>query len=273
MWMSLVAASALTACSAALPDDRSSVAATTVSVASTVSVGPTSTVATTSAVTSPATGHVPPRVVLVGDSLALEAAPHLPALLPGQAFEHHTFGGTAPCDWLEADIGYNDDSVVVFSFLGNASSACMAPTGQMPRGDEIVERYRSDVTALVAAAIAAGALVVLLGQPPVSPDNVDGNALVVLLNELYAELARAPDVSFVDAGAALESEQGAFAERLPCRADEPECGADGSIVVRSDDGVHFCPGTYVSPCPTYSSGAVRFAEAIAVAAHDPARFD
>ena len=267
MWMSLVAASALTACSAALPDDRSSVAA------STVSVGPTSTVATTSAVTSPATGHVPPRVVLVGDSLALEAAPHLPALLPGQAFEHHTFGGTAPCDWLAADIAYTDDSVVLFSFLGNASSACMAPSGQMASGDEILQRYRTDVAALMERATSAGAMVVLLGQPSVSPDNVDGNSLVVALNELYTEFALAPGVSFVDAGAALENEDGTFAERLPCRADEPECGADGSIVVRSEDGVHFCPGTYVSPCPTYSSGAVRFAEAIAVAAQDPSRFD
>ena len=40
------------------------------------------------------------------------------------------------------------------------------------------------------------------------------------------------------------------------------CGADGSNIVRNDDGVHMCPGTAALPCPVYSSGAYRFATAI-----------
>ncbi|MEQ1786121.1 MAG: hypothetical protein ABL966_03640, partial [Acidimicrobiales bacterium] len=56
-----------------------------------------------------------------------------------------------------------------------------------------------------------------------------------------------------------------FALALPCLPGEVECGTTGRNAVRSDDGVHLCPGTAPTPCPVYSSGAYRFAEAIAAA--------
>jgi len=71
-------------------------------------------------------------------------------------------------------------------------------------------------------------------------------------------------VAFVDAGAAVETPDGSFAATLPCLPGEAECGPDGTNPVRNDDGVHLCPGAS-GPCPVYSSGAFRFASAIAAA--------
>jgi len=78
--------------------------------------------------------------------------------------------------------------------------------------------------------------------------------------------------SGVDAGAAVESADGSYTDRLPCTALDMDCAADGTTVVRGD-GVHFCPVVGVSPCPVWSSGAARFGMTIAAAAADPQRLD
>ena len=84
--------------------------------------------------------------------------------------------------------------------------------------------------------------------------------------DLFGELAA--QVIDVDAGAAVESPSGGFTWDLPCMSIEPSCGANGSNVVRSPDGIHFCPdGTpstrgVTGPCDEYSPGAFRFALAI-----------
>lgn len=202
-------------------------------------------------------------VVFVGDSLAVEAAPYLPALLQERTLVPKVFGGTAPCDWLGADLGIQANSVVVFSFIGNALTPCMADgPGAFLAGQAIVEKYRTDLVVLIAQAQSAGARVLLVGQPkrgdPVRPDELE-TGLAALYNELATD-----DVAFVDAGAAVENPDGTFAHELPCLPGELECDASGSNVVRSDDGVHFCPGiTPMGECPAWSSGAFRFATAIA----------
>ena len=85
----------------------------------------------------------------------------------------------------------------------------------------------------------------------------------------YAQIAAAdPEhVTYVDAGAAVEGPGGTFARTLPCLIGEPctgpVVGGVPSNVVRSPDGVHFCPVTVVRvSCPVYSSGAFRFADAM-----------
>jgi hypothetical protein len=76
-------------------------------------------------------------------------------------------------------------------------------------------------------------------------------------------------VTYVDAGASVEGPGGVFTWSLPCLPTEP---CDGLIVagipsnvVRAPDGVHFCaPSTAAEGCDnTYSSGAFRFASAMA----------
>ncbi len=213
----------------------------------------------------------PAAVVLIGDSLAVEAADFLPALLTGQAFVPQSFGGTAVCDWLPKDLGLAAGTVAIISFSGNNGTPCMVADGTTLQGDELVARYRSDAIALIDLALRAGTSVVLVGQP--ARGDPQGNATIDALNALYRELAAAPGVSFVDAGAAVETVDGAFTPTLPCFPSEPSCDAAGSVVVRSDDQLHFCPGAYQTPCGKYSPGAFRFAGAIVPAAVDPAAFD
>ena len=215
---------------------------------------------------SPATTHTSADVVFVGDSLAEQAAQYLGPLLRGRHLVPEFLGGTAPCDWLAKNIQIATGSVVVISFTGNSLSPCMSDNaGGHLSGSAVVDRYRADVTALVEVAKSAGARVLLVGQP-IHADTTPGNDIVAGLNTVYSGLAKGASVTFVDAGAAVENPDGTFAKFLRCLPGETECGPFGSNVVRNDDGRHFCPGSPPpGPCPVYSSGAFRFANAIATA--------
>lgn len=208
------------------------------------------------------------NVVLVGDSLAVQARPYLAPLLGSLTLTDKSFGGTAPCDALDKDLQISAGSVVVISFTGNAISPCMADgAGGFLQGAAVVAKYRADVVALIALAQAAHARTLLVGQP-VRAVMDPANDLVAAINATYVELARTSHVAFVDAGATVENPDGTLAVSLPCLPGEQECGPDGTNVVRSDDGLHFCPGppTPTVDCPVYSSGAFRFANAIATSA-------
>lgn len=203
-------------------------------------------------------------VVLVGDSLAVEAAQFLPTLVEPSPFASYVFGGTAPCDWLTTDLQLTADSVLVISFIGNSGTACMADgAGGFLQGQAILDKYRTDVSALIELARSAGARVLLVGQPP-RIDSAQSNEVVGGLNAIYTELVTGEGIAFVDAGAVIENPDGTYAALLPCLPNEPLCDASGSNAVRSDDGLHLCPGPAAPPpCQVYSSGAFRFAEAIA----------
>lgn len=220
--------------------------------------------ATSDTATPKASGTID-QVVLIGDSLGEQTSPHLQRLVGSRTFVAHVFGGTAPCDWLGKDLSITPTSVAVFSFIGNSSTACMADgAGGFLHGQALVDKYRSDVVALVAQVRATGAQVLMVGQPQ---RQGDANVEIEMagLNELYSGLTEPGAVSFVDAGAATEDANGAFVLRLPCLPGETQCDADGSIAVRSEDGVHFCSNTAGAGCSEYSSGAFRFAATIATA--------
>lgn len=205
-----------------------------------------------------------PTVVFVGDSLAVETTQFLPTLVEPRALVPHVFGGTAPCDWLSADLQLSADSVLVISFIGNSGSPCMADgAGGFLQGQAILDKYRTDVSVLIDIARSAEAQVLLVGQPP-RVDSEPGNEVVAGLNAIYTELASAEGIAFVDAGALIENPDGTFATVLPCLPNEPLCDPSGSNIVRSDDGLHLCPHIPPpGPCEVYSSGAYRFAKAIA----------
>ncbi len=213
--------------------------------------------------TAASVAHAPiDRVVFIGDSLGEQSAPYLQSMVGDRTFVPHVFGGTAPCDWLGKDLSVTPTSVAVISFIGNSSSPCMGDgAGGFLRGQPLLDKYRSDVTGLVAQVQQSGGLVMLVGQPQ---RNGDATADMELagLNKLYSGLAKPGAVTFVDAGAAVEDPNGAFTSRLACLPDEPNCAADGTITVRSADGVHFCTAADTG-CADYSSGAFRFAGVIA----------
>jgi hypothetical protein len=160
----------------------------------------------------------------------------------------------------------------VITFTGNSLTDCMSDGAGGHLVDEaLVEQYRDDVGILVAKARAVGARVVLVGQPFRAAE-FDADLEVNGINDLYRSAATEEFVSFVDAGAAVETPDGLFTERLPCTEYDVDCASDGTTVVRGD-GVHFCPLVGHNPCPIWSSGAFRFALAIASAVDDPAAFD
>jgi hypothetical protein len=136
----------------------------------------------------------------------------------------------------------------------------------------LVEKYRTDVGVLIDHATAAGAWVVLVGQPVRDP-RFDADLEVAGINAVYQEYAEAMSrVSYVDAGQFVEAPDGRYTDRLPCLDLDIDCAPDGTTLVRSD-GIHFCPVIGTLPCPVWSSGAARFGLGIAAAANAPASFD
>jgi hypothetical protein len=203
------------------------------------------------------------RVVLVGDSIAEEAAPYLEQDIDGIDVVEHAYRATAPCDWSLDEVAAGDGDLVVLSFTGNSATPCMSDgAGGHLHGDALVAKYEDDLGALVEGIGTRGAEVLLVGQPERGP-NADGIEEVRGINAIYETLAEEDGVSFVDAGAAVETDDGAFTAKLPCVPGERECGPSGRNTVRNPDGLHLCPQTVPGQCPVYSSGAFRFAGAIA----------
>ena len=208
------------------------------------------------------------RVALWGDSLAWESQGPFTKTLAAAGDTTvliHTYGGTAPCDWLD-DIRTQarrwHPQVAVLSFSGNTGTSCM-------RGRDLAKAYRQDVTAAVARLTGAGAQVLLVDAPPRRTDTVNVGGLTQL-DQIWAGIAtKEPDTTVVPAGAAVAGPGGVFAAALPCQPGEA-CGPAGRVTVRSPDGVHFCPVS-VAPmiaCPVADLGAARYGRAMAAGVID-----
>jgi len=213
---------------------------------------------------------VPPRVALFGDSLGSQAGQDFSTLAQaagGSAYVR-TYPGTALCDWLPsmpADDAAFHPSAVVIEFSGNASTPCMA--GDPIGSPQYYAKYQADTQAAIDLFRADGAEVYLVGLPYDGSSSMNVN--VANLNQLYASLAAAnTGVDYVDAGQAVMAD-GSFTWTLPCLSGDPCTGPSGTNVVRTSDGVHFCPSAnltieadYFDECSVYSSGAFRFAAAM-----------
>lgn len=204
------------------------------------------------------------RVILWGDSLAWESAgAFVEAAEADGATEAraNTWGGTAPCDWLE-DMRKQArrwrPTVAVLSFSGNTGSDCM-------RDRELLAAYRTDIVEATEILTRRGVEVVLVDAPPRKDQAVDANGHTALAR-LWRDIASTrTGVRVVPAGAVL-TYKGQFVAKLPCEAGET-CDKDGRVTVRSPDGVHFCPETQppMTACPVRSHGAERYGRALAEA--------
>lgn len=214
----------------------------------------------------------PLRVALYGDSLSFEAQAFFTDELASRGVDvrARTYGGTAICDWLdtmrEDALAWQPDAVVV-EFVGNRLTPCMNPGGAPEPDAAYYARYEADASAVVAMFVPLGARVYFAGapMPRLAPEDQAGWGR---LNAMYRGLAdRSAGVVYVDAGASV-LDGGSWTETLPCLPGEP-CGPDGRNVVRAPDGGHFCPGApdavagVTSGCPVWSSGAWRYARAMA----------
>ena len=225
-----------------------------------------------------------PLVVLYGDSLAFEAADSFVAAFavePDVQVITRTYGGTAICDWLGS---MRDDAealapgAVVLEFSGNALTACMQGLdGNRLSGDAYWDRYHTDAETAIDIFVPTHTRVFFAGSPISRLQEASGDFNGGKVNAMYAQIAgeRAGDgVGYVDAGAAV-LDNGRWTPSLPCLPSEP-CtgGVDGlgravNIVRAPGDGGHFCPvgeeakRGVTGACPVWSSGAYRYATAMA----------
>lgn len=215
-----------------------------------------------------------PRISLYGDSLISEAAQDFASLASraGASVQVHAFPGTSPCDFFTSMATAAHDwhpTVAVLVFSGDVFTACNG--GVQVGTKQYYAKYRVETRAAIRIFRSAGADVVLIGQPADSTARLTRNGSV--LNQVYRSIARASTggVRYADAGQAVLS-KGRFTWSLPCLAGEPCTGPHGTNIVRSPDGVHFCPDGRTTPdrglevCDVYSSGAFRFASAMLKAA-------
>jgi hypothetical protein len=211
-------------------------------------------------------------VDLFGDSLGYQAAPYLDKSLAetgNYTVSNNTFGGTAPCDWLTkmAVAAATHPKAAVLVFSGNAFTPCM--DGVALRSPQYYDLYTTNTEQAIGIFGSVSAHVFLVGTPIDASSTPGWDRL----DDIYRQLAEANPaaVTYVDAGTVLESPSGGFTWSLPCLGIEPSCSPNGTDIVRSPDGIHFCPdGTpatagVTEPCDEYSPGAFRFALAIASA--------
>ncbi|MEU6995863.1 SGNH/GDSL hydrolase family protein [Streptomyces sp. NPDC046465] len=234
-----------------------------------------------------------PKVLYLGDSLAMENQDVLGAHLRdrlGARYRSAPYSGTTLCDYLE---GTGEDSLVpdkdkaaalvraehpdyvVLQFWGNAwgYTPCMDGITYDKQREKYYDRYAADARRLAAqihgAGGAGGARVVwvLQGPDPITPDRVRG------VNDLYEAQAKSSSGDLLaDAGRSVApaSDRYTWVESLPCTAYERShsayCRTGRAALHRSgDDYLHFClaPTTAKSrPCPVRSPGIRRMASAI-----------
>jgi hypothetical protein len=211
----------------------------------------------------------PQRIVLYGDSLVSEAAQDFSLLAgeSGASVQARTYPGTAICDFfskMAADAAGWHPTIAVLAFSGDAFTPCM--WGVQLGSPQYFARYRDDTQQAISIFRSVGTKVVLVGLPLVASPGLSQN--VSFLNAIYQLLADGnPGVTYDDAGQAVLA-NGRFTWALACLPGEPCSGPNGTNVVRSPDGVHFCPDGKTAfaggleECDVYSSGALRFASAM-----------
>ena len=213
-----------------------------------------------------------PRISVYGDSLTVQAAPYLTVVADSLRLHVsiHAFSGTAPCDYLAVlrkELASRPPALVVFAFSGNSVATCMLDISGHPlTGDAVVAKYRADTEA-AADATARAHRPFVVASPPVARGK---EATWKALDELYRDIAATHvGVQYADAGRDI-APGGQFTTTQQCLPFEtklpgaqPTCrSSDSSITVRGTDGGHFCgdaTATDAVVCPSYSSGAMRYA--------------
>ena len=196
------------------------------------------------AATGPIGLHAGDRILLVGDSLMQGVAPHLITALKrsyqveSMDLSRHSTGLTYPAffDWpatVKAAFELEDYRAVIV-FLGANDPWDMNLQGNYVRFGSArwQEVYRARVNRIIQTAAEYRARLVWLGTPPMGREDLAGKE--PLLNEIYAsEAARFPLFArFVATAPSLTEDGFSFTKFM-------ELPERGSVMVRTDDGVHF----------------------------------
>ncbi|MFE0477111.1 SGNH/GDSL hydrolase family protein [Streptomyces sp. NPDC058947] len=264
---------------------------------------PTEQRAPASPTSRPAKPRTPPRVLYLGDSLAVENQKVLGQELRRDLRARYTsapYSGTTLCDYLEgtaerslvpaadkaaALVRRLRPDVVVLQFWGNSwgYTPCMDGITHDKSPARYFTRYAADARRLTeqisAAGDGAGPRIVWVAQgpDPITPDRVRR------VNALYAQRAAVSGALVADAGRAVSPAGGRYTwtQYLPCTAFErarpgyctqPLRGR--TAVHRDDDYLHFCLAPTTSrpkPCPVPSPGILRMAREITKTVRQSAR--
>jgi hypothetical protein len=220
----------------------------------------------------------PLRILFMGDSLAYEARYYFDFVVgySGRANveDSMVYGGTAICDWLEKlplKLAQFRPDIAVVEFAGNNFTDCMRDpsTGQGYTGFPLVKKYLDDANAAMKTFKKFNVSVYWV-NPPESCKTRDRP-----LTSVFIRMAsRWSNADYLDTNSVLVP-NGDCARYLPCLDGEPCTAIDPSTgqraaVVRAPDGRHFCPdggeavAGVTSTCDEWSSGAYRYATAVAV---------
>ena len=190
-------------------------------------------------------GGPAPDIAVVGDSLIEQSRDQLQAHAAAQGLtvESVAFGGSAPCDWIDAfeDFAAARPRYLIISFAGNDNTPCIHPGGGPPRDPQtIADAYAEIMPGIVDLFADTGTEVYVAVPPPVGEPASEPAAAAI--RAMYRDLAaERPEITIVDP-APLLGPDGAFHLALPCEAWEADvCGADGTVTVRNTDGIHLAP--------------------------------
>lgn len=216
------------------------------------------------------------RVNLYGDSLSVEAGPHIArSLRKGKQaiFVNRAVSGTAPCDWradIRRDVARKQVDLAIVEVYGNNASDCQLEIagGKRPRtdGSKYWAMYRKDLKDTIDL-FPPSVKVMLVAAPAASVDRLSGSSHKAHMLALMKTLAGHRDNSFVvDAGLRVEEPSGYFTRVMKCARPGPCTNhpSTGLAIVRAHDGLHFCPPIMFAKtdllkhCPVVAYGAWRF---------------
>lgn len=217
------------------------------------------------------------RVVIAGDSIEHQASTYEAAMLSATKQVRAkliTVPGISYCAlWpsIARQLKVFKPEVVVLELVGTAYSPCAKRYGTL-HSDAWFAAFGQALERGISAMAAAGVVKVQLDAGPTTKVVEDWKLRLI---RLYDDLAAAHPglVSQITPGAAVAGAGGTWVKYLPCLADEVANGtcassgapSPGTITVRSPDNFHLCTQPPVNPyspvCPTYSSGAYRYAAA------------
>jgi hypothetical protein len=192
-----------------------------------------------------ATGSERLDVAIVGDSLIEQSREQLAAHADDQGLtvESVAFGGSAPCDWMAEFEQYAEAEprVLVISFAGNDNTPCVNPEGGGFRDPKtIADAYAAMMPGIVDLFADTSTEVYVALPPPVAEPASEPAAAAI--RATYRDLAAShPGLVLIDP-APLLGPDGRFHQALPCEDWETAaCRADGTVVLRRDDGIHLTP--------------------------------
>ncbi|MCX6512559.1 MAG: hypothetical protein NT160_05755, partial [Actinobacteria bacterium] len=230
---------------------------------------------------SPARATTSPshRILITGDSIEHQASTYETSMLAatGQvSVKMVTVPGIAFCAlWpmIKIQLASFKPDVVVIELTGYERSPCAKQYG-VDHSDAWFSAFGQLLEQGLMAMAAAGVSQVEFDAGPTTkrPERIIWTPRLLKLYDVIAA-AHPGLVTRISPALAVEAQGGKWTKALPCLAAEIDSGAcpqhtsanPGTITVRSPDNFHLCTQAPVDPysavCPSYSSGAFRYAAA------------